>query len=129
VFRIGRFWERPHLPLAEKLLVRGCLWNSLVMVGSVKALLLLFRDTVRRLYRSFVDVAAVFGTPEEADAMAHVYAQIESTDFRSQVLSVCPQILSVLPVADAGWTELGETNRALPLVARNRTRTGSTAVL
>lgn len=33
VFAIRRFREKPAALLVEKLLARGCLWNTFVMVG------------------------------------------------------------------------------------------------
>jgi mannose-1-phosphate guanylyltransferase len=37
--RVRRFWEKPPLEIAIKLLSQGCLWNTFVMVGSVDAFL------------------------------------------------------------------------------------------
>jgi mannose-1-phosphate guanylyltransferase len=34
--RVRRLWEKPSHYIAQKLMQRGCLWNSFVMVGSVK---------------------------------------------------------------------------------------------
>src|SRR6266550_5814743 len=36
VFGVRRFWEKPNQVLAQILQLRGCLWNSFVMVASVQ---------------------------------------------------------------------------------------------
>src|SRR5215469_15877988 len=40
--RIQRFWEKPSQSVARELFARRCLWNSFVMIASVKALMNLF---------------------------------------------------------------------------------------
>src|ERR1019366_9444794 len=49
VCRVCRFWEKPSGTLASALMERGCLWNSLVMVGHVHAFLDLIRGALSSL--------------------------------------------------------------------------------
>jgi mannose-1-phosphate guanylyltransferase len=52
IFGVRRFWEKPHKMLAQVLQLRGCLWNSFVMVASVRALLDVIESALPKLYRS-----------------------------------------------------------------------------
>jgi mannose-1-phosphate guanylyltransferase len=47
---VSRFWEKPDYPLAKVLRARGCLWNSFVMVTTVRALLNIIQGAVGEIY-------------------------------------------------------------------------------
>ncbi|HYO82859.1 MAG TPA: sugar phosphate nucleotidyltransferase [Bryobacteraceae bacterium] len=124
VFEVRRFWEKPAHRTAERLLDCGCLWNSFVMVGRVRA----FLNMLRRGTPDIVSAFEMIGSdvePSGADSMLrHLYAQIPSRSFSDDVLSTCPSQLAVLPVHGVGWTDLGEPQRAqaalgIPTTARS----------
>jgi mannose-1-phosphate guanylyltransferase len=117
LFPVERFWEKPKLDAAKELLARGCLWNSFVLVGSVRTLLGLVRNTVPGLYSLFESVQPTIGTDGELPAISDLYARFSSVDFSGEVLCACPRALTVLPVADASWTDMGSVDRALGVVA------------
>ncbi len=62
VFGVRRFWEKPSKMLAQVLQLRGCLWNSFVMVASVQVLLEVIDSAIPELYRSFAGISAHFST-------------------------------------------------------------------
>lgn len=124
VMRIHRFWDHVPMPQAELLLARGCLCNSLVVVGSVDALLLLVQDGAPLLYRAFEPLCPMLGTVEEADAAQRIYSNLLNLDFYSEVLARNPQFLSVLPVAECGWLDTGGPKSGLSLVGANEPRDG-----
>jgi mannose-1-phosphate guanylyltransferase len=105
VMRIHRFWDHPLLPQAESLLAQGCLWNSLVVIGSVDALLLLVQDGAPLLYRAFEPLRPMLGTVEEGDAAQRIYSNLLTIDFYNEVLAKSTQFLAVLPVAESGWLD------------------------
>ena len=53
VFRVNRFWEKPTLEIARKLLDRGCLWNTFVMIGRGRTFLDALRQSVPEVFRAF----------------------------------------------------------------------------
>jgi len=55
--RVRRFWEKPSYSTARRLMQRGCLWNSFVMVGNVKAFLKIIERTLPEIYGLFQEVA------------------------------------------------------------------------
>ena len=52
VYGVRRFWEKPNQLLAQVLQLRGCLWNSFVMVASVQALLGIIESAIPQLHNS-----------------------------------------------------------------------------
>lgn len=70
IFAVRRFWEKPNQVLAQVLQLRGCLWNSFVMIASVQALLDTVESALPELYRAFACLSPLFGTPAETRAVA-----------------------------------------------------------
>jgi mannose-1-phosphate guanylyltransferase len=110
---VRRFWEKPNQFLAQALQVRGCLWNSFVMVASVQALLDLIASALAELYCSFVGISPLFGTRKEAQTIDRLYQQLNEINFSHQVLSIRPQRLGVIKVTGVRWNDLGEPKRVL----------------
>jgi mannose-1-phosphate guanylyltransferase len=113
VFGVRRFWEKPNHLLAQVLQLRGGLWNSFVMVASVRALVKMIESAIPALYRSFVSLSPLFGTRTEAKAINLIYERIEETNFSHQVLSFRPERLAVLKVSGVRWNDLGEPKRVM----------------
>jgi mannose-1-phosphate guanylyltransferase len=82
--RVKRFWEKPSSGVARRLMQRGGLWNSFVMVGSVSAFLKIIERTLPELYRLFQKMASAFGTAEEATTLSHAYSSILHQTFQNK---------------------------------------------
>jgi mannose-1-phosphate guanylyltransferase len=65
LFRVSRFWEKPPLAVARKLMERGCLWNSFVMIGHVTTFLEMIRRAVPYIYYRFNSVRSKLNTDGE----------------------------------------------------------------
>lgn len=113
VFGVRRFWEKPNHVHAQVLQLRGCLWNSFVMVASVRALLDAIESSTPELYRAFVGVSHSIGTQAENQEMSDLYQGLEEINFSHRVLAVRPDRLAVLKVAGVRWNDLGEPNRVM----------------
>jgi len=113
VFGVRRFWEKPNRMLAQVLQLRGCLWNSFVMVASVQALLDLIESAIPELYRGFAALTPLFGTAAEAKAVELLYHRLTDVNFSHQVLAVKTERLAVLKVTGVRWNDLGEPKRVM----------------
>lgn len=113
IFNVRRFWEKPNKLQAQVLQLRGCLWNSFVMVASARALLDLIETALPGLYRILSWLAPVAGKSEEESLSGHIYDWIETTNFSQEVLARCPGRLAVLKVTGVRWNDLGEPSRVL----------------
>ena len=110
---VRRFWEKPSYSVARKLMQRGGLWNSFVMVGNVSAFLKIIERTLPGLYGLFLKIASTFGTAEEATTLSDAYSSIPPSNFSEQVLSQSPNDLFVMQMPPVGWCDLGEPKRAV----------------
>ncbi len=113
VYGVRRFWEKPNQLLAQVLQLRGCLWNSFVMVASVQALLGIIQSAIPQLYGTFIGLSPFLGTAEESIIIDELYQRITETNFSHHVLAHRPDRLAVLKVIGVRWNDLGEPKRVL----------------
>jgi mannose-1-phosphate guanylyltransferase len=117
IFCVERFWEKPSQSLACALMSRGCLWNSFIMVGRVEAFLNLIQHALPALLRPFCAMTSRLAV-EDQMALNDLYSGIPIVNFSQQVLSVCPAALGVLRADGLGWSDLGDPDRVLSVLAR-----------
>ena len=113
VFGVRRFWEKPNKMLAQVLQLRGCLWNSFVMVAAVQALLEIIESAIPELYHSFSSLTPLFGNAAETKAIELLYSHVAEVNFSHQVLALKPERLAVLKVTGIRWNDLGEPKRVM----------------
>lgn len=101
VFRVAAFHEKPVQSLAAKLLSRGGLWNSFVMVGRVARFIELLRE-VRP--SDFVRLARV---PAGSEGLTLAYDQMAAWNFSRDFLTRVPEDLVVTRADDVGWSDWG----------------------
>jgi mannose-1-phosphate guanylyltransferase len=118
LFRVNRFWEKPSAPIARALLNIGCLWNTFIMIGSVRAFLRMIESAlpdVSETFESFGRRSAVGRAKNPGSDLYHVLAE---GDFSRQVLAVCSDRLAVLRLRDIAWNDLGTPERIFATLAR-----------
>lgn len=113
VSRVKKFWEKPTVGVAKKLLEAGCLWNSFVMVGKVKTFLAMFSRHLPDMFRMFAASSKLFGTQQESAVIRSIYSWIGETNFSSEVLERSSDELLVMRVSDVGWSDWGEPQRVI----------------
>ena len=118
VFQVQRFWEKPSPSVAEVLLADGCVWNTFVMIGRVKAFLDAMADAVPEVSSVFGRISRKRAELLDAAIIEKLYRELRSGDFSRCVLSMCANRLAVLLLGDAGWSDLGTPRRILATVAR-----------
>ncbi|MFZ5875448.1 MAG: sugar phosphate nucleotidyltransferase [Nitrospirota bacterium] len=109
------FIEKPGTDVARDLILRGGLWNTLVMAFQVKTLLGLVREVTPDLYRAFEQIGVAIGTSCEAEVVETTYRMMERVNLSRDVLEVLarrrPSPLRVLPVRGVGWNDWGSEER------------------
>jgi mannose-1-phosphate guanylyltransferase len=93
-FHVAAFHEKPSIDAAERIIRRGGLWNSFVMVFRVGRVLDLLREA----------------RPADVERMQHgesAYASLPPWNFSHDFLACIPKHLVVLRVEDVGWSDLG----------------------
>ena len=100
-FRVVAFHEKPAPALAARLIGRGGLWNSFVMVGRVARMLELVREVRPG------NVAGLEGISAEPDALAATYDRLAAWNFSRDCLARVPEHLMVARADDLGWSDWG----------------------
>lgn len=113
-FRVMRFWEKPSLPTARTLLNLGCLWNTFVMIGRVKAFLDMIQMAVPHLQDQFERHET---KPGHFDS-ERLYKTLAPVDFSRDILVQCPAELAVMNAGPVGWSDLGEPERVVRLISQ-----------
>jgi hypothetical protein len=69
------------------------------------------------IYRDFRRILEAVGTPEERPTINEVYGKLEPANFSKQILERIavdyPKSISVLPVREVLWSDLGSRERVL----------------
>lgn len=115
LLRVKRFWEKPPLRSARRLLERGCVWNTFVMVGLAQAFLEMIASVVPWFHRLFKAIE-----PEKhEETIESLYQTMSAADFSAQVLSASIERLAVLCLGDVGWSDLGDPQRVIDALSRD----------
>lgn len=126
---VERFVEKPTARDAEMLLARGCLWNTLVVVGHIDAissLVLDARPDLTGVMHALIDAAR---DDVSGERMADLYRELPRADFSADALAVTPDRLMVMTVPNLGWTDLGRPERVADVLAeRHHVLTGKQMV-
>jgi len=116
ISEVSRFWEKPSRRIASYLMRRGCLWNSFVMVGAVRAFIEMIRHALPDLLESFESMWATTAPGMEQEALRDLYLRVPATNFSDEVLSARPSDLVVIRASGLGWSDLGEPERVLTML-------------
>ena len=111
VHAVARFHEKPDLTTAVALLQADALWNTFVMVGHVSAFVDLLARSAPLMRSTFEWLRRASDLEAERLEAEALYATLPAIDFSKDVLSQNSDRLSVLTLADAGWTDLGHASR------------------
>jgi mannose-1-phosphate guanylyltransferase len=125
VHRVQRFWEKPNLDVARALLGRRCLWNTFIVIGHAHAFDGVFEHAQPELWSHF----APLGRPDlgaaEAALAGEIYRDAPVVDFSRDVLQRAAERLAVVPLPNAGWTDLGRPARVMHVLRDVRTASAS----
>jgi mannose-1-phosphate guanylyltransferase len=115
---VKSFYEKPEPALAEELYIKGCLWNTLVLVSKARTLLNMYKSYLLELYYRFQWIAAFLGTAEEGRALEEAYASMPAVNISSGVLQKNPPDLRTLRVSGVLWSDWGSPKRVRQTLRR-----------
>jgi mannose-1-phosphate guanylyltransferase len=111
------FIEKPCVDTAMKIIGRGALWNTMVMVSACSTFLSMIKNTVPELYGAFAPIQKAIGTSAEPRVTEDVYRDLPSVNFSTRILEALPEAhrraLMVLPVCGVTWSDWGTSDRVL----------------
>lgn len=124
--RVSHFIEKPHPAVAQELIGKGGLWNTMVMVFKAKTLIDLVRRAAPKLHQAFHRIWQAIGTAKETAVIKEVYRKIESINFSKELLEIFPSqdssSLWVLPVRGVSWSDWGSEERIMNVLQRTGRR-------
>lgn len=112
---VERFVEKPGAEVAEALLVRRALWNTLIIAARGCALWLLASRHVEPVASGLDRYRARIGAPAAAEELRRIYATLPSSDLSRDILEKAGGLRAVAMV-DAGWSDCGTPERLLRAV-------------
>lgn len=118
VFPILRFWEKPPAAVAQRLMHRGCLWNSFVMTGRLSTFLDLIELTAPELIAAFEPVRSVQGASEEWSAAERVYRTLPGDELRPRGSGAGVRLFGDEAGQGGEWSDWGSPKRVLASVQR-----------
>jgi hypothetical protein len=99
--------------VAATLFVKGCLWNTFVLMVEARTLIAAGRECVKDLNDRLARLAEFFGTEHEGWAVSQAYVLAPREDFSRAVLPHCPEALAVSKLAAVAWCDLGSPDRVV----------------
>jgi mannose-1-phosphate guanylyltransferase len=124
IFGVEQFCEKPGAQAAADLWADGCLWNTFITIGTVRAFIESFRRTAPDLARLTDAVIDAADDRDEAALAEASYAALPSMCFSRSVLAAAPEPSLVVRMTGAGWIDVGHPDR----LAMARHRLGDSAV-
>ncbi|HEV8537323.1 MAG TPA: sugar phosphate nucleotidyltransferase [Bacteroidota bacterium] len=113
MYQIGRFWEKPGPDLAQALYLRGCLWNTLVIIGSAMTLVQMFRQWTPQLFNQFEEIRISFGSPRATETVKEVYSRLHPVNFSTSILEPVADRFQVLPLSGVYWADWGSEQQII----------------
>ncbi len=105
---VAGFVEKPDSQTARDLAAAGALLNTMIFVADGSVLLRLYEEALPNLLHPFL---RLLRDDVEARALEGFYEALPVSDFSREVLERSSRHLSVLPVPDCGWSDLGTPAR------------------
>jgi len=118
MWEVRRFWEKPAAERARLCLAAGCLWNTLVVVGTATTFLRTAREAVPEVCEPMARAVPFFES--DAEAWAQAFALIPRADFPRAILEPCPPSLAVAAVPRLTWSDLGSPRRVFEILGAAR---------
>ncbi len=117
LYEVSQFIEKPDPRLARQMILKGGLWNTMVMVSKAKTLLDLAERTTPALFQLFKKIWGAIGTAREADVIEEAYRKMKPVNFSQGLLTALPRqrqsSLLVLPVNGVKWSDWGSERRIM----------------
>lgn len=111
---VQAFMEKPDQATARLLAQQGGLLNSFIMVAAGGSLLQLFQEIMPHLASRFLYGHAP--GPVRPGSLERLYRSVPRSDFSRDILEASCHRLSVIPVPDCGWADVGTPARLRPLL-------------
>lgn len=109
---VVQFVEKPSVVEAQTLIERGGLWNTFIIVSSIRPLIALYQRRYPELLAAMRSaVCRDLETSGRARAVTDLYTRLPALDFSRDILAGQEANLCVVGVPRCGWSDLGTPER------------------
>jgi len=112
-YKVVCFREKPTVEDSQKLFVKGCLWNSLVLAARCDLLVKMYRQHLECIYDAFKKSKSFYGTDEEEQFVKQAFEKIPPKNFSRGLLEQITDSLFVLRVEGILWSDWGNKAQVL----------------
>lgn len=119
---VTAFVEKPTLFRAREAMRKGGVWNTLILVATLEALLSAGRKALPEIAARFDLVADAMGTARERATLATLYRTMPSRNLSSALLERIPERLAVVVMNGVLWSDWGRPERIIASTSRLRRR-------
>jgi mannose-1-phosphate guanylyltransferase len=107
---VASFVEKPPASAAERLYASGAVWNTMVLVARVEALLALYRRSAPDLAGAF-ECFRFLSPARREQQLRRLYEHLPTLDFSHDVLEHASGLQCLAWRSSVGWTDLGTPER------------------
>jgi mannose-1-phosphate guanylyltransferase len=112
---VSRFIEKPDETSARQLILRGALWNTMVMIFKITTLLGHIKAIRPTAHRDFEQIEQAIDTSEENTVVRQVFRHAPPLNLSKGIIQSLatqdPPSLVVLPVRGVHWSDWGSETR------------------
>jgi len=112
-YSVERFIEKPSAELANTLLLKKCLWNSLVFAAHAETLLHLYRKSMPKIYHQMKSMKQLLTSPGGIERLDGQYTRLPSYSFSKTILEPNAKHLRVIRAEGVGWSDWGNPDRVV----------------
>jgi mannose-1-phosphate guanylyltransferase len=106
-----RFIEKPPAELADTLLSKKCLWNSMVFAARAETLLHLYRRSMPKIYQQMISMKQLLATPGGTEKLDGQFTRLSSHGFSKSILEPNAKYLRVIRTEGVTWSDWGQQDR------------------
>lgn len=116
--RIASFVEKPAPAEARRLFARGAVWNTMIMVGSVRAFAPLYEQHLPEIFALF-QRAHEIGRADRDAFLDAAYRSMQPVDFSRDLLAPAANLTLHTWNTSIGWSDLGTPERLVAWLNRS----------
>lgn len=115
---VEEFVEKPNLQAARELMLRGSLWNTLVLVAKVETIWTLGWLHFPEMMAVIEECGPSLGTAREKEALETAYQIIPSRNISSHFLQHIPSKIAAITMNEVLWSDWGKPQRIVDALQR-----------
>jgi mannose-1-phosphate guanylyltransferase len=119
---IDSFVEEPQPHVADQMIARGALWNTMIIIFKLGTFLALIERCTPKLFNTFRRIGQSIGTPCESSTVAQSYREMKPLDLCKDLIPLLNSHsrgqLVVIPMKGIFWSDWGCADRIFSVLEK-----------